>query len=526
MASYNIAQEGVASRPRVSPRAPRRGLWAAIDGLATGRLSLDHLWLLIAVAAPFVMLSRFTVQPNDFWWHIRMGQVILTTGRIPTTDFFTFTQTGQPWLNQSWLMQILLNLLYRAGELPLVIFAHAITITAGYILVMLACLATPGVGARATALATVCAAVLGVANWNVRPQSASFLCFGLLVYSIERHRLRGGRVVWIWPVLFALWANLHGAFVFGLALLGIYMTARAAEDLITRHHLSADTVRALIAGGVAVAATALNPAGPLGMVNYVLGFLKSKATINNNLEFLPLSIREPDGAIFVGLVTGFILLASYRRTRLPWYQIATLVLFGLGSLYTRRVLPWFGMGVAPAFALVVMSALDRPAETGATRSGRPLINTGLAVFVLLVAFSALPWFRPFLPASFGLPHSTNVATTPTRAAEVVCRLGPDLRLFNNQVYGSYLPWACPTVPIFIDTRMELYPAEQWRDYGRIVKAQFGWDVRLHEYGVNALFVQKESEKELIAAAKASGDWATLYEDDYAVLMQRIGRVIQ
>ena len=241
MASYNTVQEGAASCPRVPQQAPRRGLRAAIARLTSGRLSLDHLWLLIAAAAPFILLSGVTVQPNDFWWHIRMGQVILTTGRIPTTDFFTFTQSGQPWLNQSWLMQIGLYLLYQAGDLPLVIFAHAVTITAGYILVMLACLTTPGVGARAAALATVCAAALGQLHWDVRPQSASFLCFGLLVYSIERHRLRGGRVVWIWPILLALWANLHGGFVFGLALLGIYLAARAAEDLITRRRLSADT---------------------------------------------------------------------------------------------------------------------------------------------------------------------------------------------------------------------------------------------------------------------------------------------
>ena len=206
-----------------------------------------------------------------------------------------------------------------------------------------------------------------------------------------------------------------------------------------------------------MAATALNPAGPLGIVSYVLGFLSSKATVNNNIEFQPLSIRELDGAIFVGLVTGFILLASYRRTRLPWYQIAALVLFGLGSLYTRRVLPWFGMAVAPAFALALMPGLDRPAKSGARRPGRPLINTGLAVFVLLAAFSVLPWFRPFLPASFRLPPYAYVATTPTRAAEVVCQLGPDTRLFNNQAYGSYLAWACPTMPLFIDTRIELYP---------------------------------------------------------------------
>ena len=512
MASYNIAQEDVAAR--------QRGLLAAIGKLTSGRLSLNHLWLLIAVAAPFVMLSRFTVQPYDFWWHIRMGQVSLATGHIPTTDFFTFTQTGQPWMNQSWLMQIVLYLLYRAGELPLVIFAHAVTITAGYTLVMLACLATPGVGARAAALATVCAAALGVMNWNVRPQSASFLCFGLLMYSIERHRLRGGRVIWIWPVLFALWANLHGAFVFGLALLGIYMTARAAEDIVSRRRLGQDTERAVIASGVAVLATALNPAGPSGMVDYVLGFLSSKATINNNLEFLPLSIRELDGAIFVGLMIAFILLASYRRTRLSWYQIATLVIFGVGSLYTRRVLPWFGMALTPAFALALASCQDRPTGTHTARPGKPLLNYTVATLLFGVVLLFVPWFRPFLPGSFRLPPYADVATTPTRAAEIVCQLGRDTRLFNNQAYGSYLAWACPSMPLFIDTRIELYPTDMWQDYIRIVNAGYDWNTLLKKYGVNTLFVQKESERELISAARASGEWTMLYEDEYAALMQR------
>jgi hypothetical protein len=268
---------------------------------------------------------------------------------------------------------------------------------------------------------------------------------------------------------------------------------------------------------------AINPAGPVGIAHYVLGFISSKTTINSNLEFQPLSIREPDGAIFVVLIVGFILLAAYRRTQLPWYQIIVLVLFGVGSLYTRRVLPWFGMAVAPAFALVMASRQNIREKTQTARRGKPLLNYTVAALLFAVVLLLLPWFRPYLPVSFHLRPYENVATTPTRAAEVVCRLGPDTRLFNDQAYGSYLAWACPTMPVFIDTRIELYPAEMWQDYIRIGNAQFDWDARLREYGVNTLFVQKESEKELISAAKASGQWPTLYEDDNAVVMQRIGQ---
>lgn len=497
------------------------GLRGVMARLAKGRLTLDDLWPLIAVVVPLVVLLAKSVQPNDFWWHIRMGQITLATGHIPTTDFLTFTRAGQPWLNQGWLMQVVLYLFYQAGDLPLVIFLHAITVTAGYVLVARACLASPYVGARAAAMATLCAAAFGFWNWNVRPQSASFLCFGLLVYSIERHRHRGGRVVWIWPVLFALWANLHGAFVFGLALLGIYVITRVAEDAISRRRLNSETLRALIAGSAALLATALNPAGPLGIANYVLGFFGSKTTVNSNIEFQALGIREIDGAIFAGLMVGFIILTAYRRTRLPWYQLIVLVLFGLGSLYTRRVLPWFGMAVAPVFALALSANQEMIAESRSVRPGKPLLNCMMAAILFATVLLFLPWFRPILSTSISLPPYAYAATTPTRAAEVVCQLRPDTRLFNNQAYGSYLAWTCPTMPTFIDTRVELYPTAQWRDYLRIGNALHDWNARLREYGINTLFVQKESESELIAAAKASGQWTTLYEDDYAVVMQRI-----
>jgi hypothetical protein len=435
----------------------------------------------------------------------------------------TFTRAGQPWINQAWLMQILLFLLHRAGDLPLVITAHALTIASGYLLVLLACLASPQVDARAAALAAIAAAALGIVNWNVRPQSASFVCFGLLVYSIERHRLVGGRIVWLWPVLFALWANLHGAFIFGLALLGIYIASRTVADLSAHRRLQPEVRKALVAGAVACAATALNPTGLRGTVGYLLGFLGSRTTVSNNIEFQPLSIREVDGAIFAGLTVAFILLTARRRTHLPAHQIIALIVFGLGSLYTCRVLPWFGMAMAPALALAL--ACDSPTEGGlsAARTGRPLLNYAIAALLCAIVLLSLPWLRPLLPAELHLPPYARAETTPIRSVEVACRLGPETRLFNNQAYGSYLAWACPELPTFIDTRIELFPAAQWRDYLRITNAQFDWEARLQHYGVNTLLVQKDTERELIAAARASGGWSTLFEDDHAVLMRRIDR---
>ncbi|MGC8782406.1 MAG: hypothetical protein ACP5UQ_16210, partial [Anaerolineae bacterium] len=58
-------------------------------------------------------------------------------GQIPTTDLFTFTRAGETWINQAWLMQAFLYLVLRTGGLPLILFAHALIITAGYLFVKL-----------------------------------------------------------------------------------------------------------------------------------------------------------------------------------------------------------------------------------------------------------------------------------------------------------------------------------------------------------------------------------------------------
>ncbi len=94
--------------------------------------TLATLWGCVIPISLFVHLCLRAVAPNDFWWHVRTGLLTLQTGAIPTVDLFSYTQAGQPWTNQAWLMQIALAWLYQTGGVALVILAHAPIITGGY----------------------------------------------------------------------------------------------------------------------------------------------------------------------------------------------------------------------------------------------------------------------------------------------------------------------------------------------------------------------------------------------------------
>ncbi|MGC8782407.1 MAG: hypothetical protein ACP5UQ_16215, partial [Anaerolineae bacterium] len=451
------------------------------------------------------------------------------------------------------------------------------------------------------ALATIAAMAIGIVHWNVRPQSASFLCFGVAVYILTRAREGSTRLIWLLPPLFALWVNLHGGFVFGLGLVGIYAAARivtrnsfrnltsALSTRRSRNHpagahghaplLPRETRRLLAAAALSILALALNPGGPAQAVRYVFSFLASNTTIQKNLEFQPLSIREADGLIFFAVLLIALALLWRRPQAARADQLAVLVVFGLASLYARRIVPWYGMALAPTLALAMSDllapaspvsppsfpaqapnppapfpiraggeVLPSPGRGGAGGEVLPSLGRGGAggevlpspgrggaggevvprttimnyVILTIMAFFLIalsPWARPYAPPPFSRSYVVE-DFDPEEAAQRLCALEPTARPFTNIFFGSYLAWACPSVPTFMDTRFELYPAAMWRDYLRITNGLYDWEERLARYGVDTLFVQKESEFELVAAAKASGRWETLYEDAYAIVMRR------
>ncbi|MDH7485251.1 MAG: hypothetical protein QHJ81_03125 [Anaerolineae bacterium] len=492
----------------LSPRLPR---------------SLSQLWALVSLASIFVILGLWLIRPHDFWWHVRLGQWIVEHGRLPNTDFFSFTQAGQPWVCQSWLMEVVLYLLLRLGDLPLVIFCHAVLITASYGLLLWLNRQAGGDWRRA-ALATLAAATTGVANWNVRPQTISFLLFALTLYLIGtsgvRH-LQGTtpnpehRKLWWLPPLFALWANAHGGFIFGLALLGTALLARLWAWLRREERFP---TQVLLVTGFSAAATLLTPLGP-GMVEYVLGFFRHPVTRTQNMEFLPPTIRTLDGQLFFCFLAVWIALLLVSRYRPTRGESLRLLLFGGLALMSRRNTAWFGLVAAPTLAASLHCWAVHRGVPGKERVGHPGLNRTLAVLVGLATLLSLPWFRPYLP----LPEWRRAYVSPETPVEAVAflrSLPQPRRVFHDQGYGSYMIWASPEIPVFIDTRIELYPPAQWDDYIALSQARYDWLAILDRYGIDTLLLQRESQQPLIEAATASPDWERCYEDEQTVIFQR------
>src|SRR6266542_4678778 len=51
---------------------------------------------------------------SDAGWHIRTGERVLTTGVLPRSDPYSFTQAGEPWYAWEWGADVISGAVHRA----------------------------------------------------------------------------------------------------------------------------------------------------------------------------------------------------------------------------------------------------------------------------------------------------------------------------------------------------------------------------------------------------------------------------
>ncbi len=501
---------------------------------------------ILPLTAWVALISQLPTPPNDLFWHMRVGELIATTGHIPETNLFSWTVPADtPYVYGAWLGELLLYGLYRLGGLELVVFTR--NLLAAFLLGLVALETRRRVGSWPyVGLAVAGAGLLLLNNVAVRPQMFAWVPFGLTVLLLGRYgdgRLSIPALVGSLTGLMVFWVNVHGSFLLGLAVVGGVL---AGEALDRRPRPASDMRRARL-GGMALAlgamalATLANPRGP-GIYRYVSTLLTDTPTQRYVTEWQPPTLSGPVNLAFFGTVLILLAVWAYLRPSPRMRDVA--VVCGLLWLAWRsyRYVMWYGVVGLPI--LVEGLARLRPAsahdetrapaaepkpERVAERALEPAFTraTSLKAAVLLVPILLVqPWFLRELggartgagggPESFAAPVLTRA--TPVAAVEYL-RSHPGGRLFNELGYGSYLIWALHDVPVFIDPRVEMYSLELVEDYLAI---SAGYDVPalLERYGVERVLLSRERQPKLSLALGRSDGWERAYVDAEAEIWSR------
>jgi hypothetical protein len=503
--------------------------------------TLDHVWLFTPVALIGLRTLLTPIPPNDFWWHIATGRLIVAQGAIPTVDSFSYTQAGQPFFNQGWLAQLLMYGMYQLGGIPLIYMVQALVIVLAYGLLLRLCLQRTG-QVRLSVGLLLATVLLTFDNWLVRPQSYAFPIFVGFLTILTEYRLGLKNRLWLLPPLMALWVNLHGSFVLGGILIALTLGSEwlkrwvaawreaaswasqpigVPEDVLNRPmpERLPPLQPLLIWGVITGLALLLNPRGP-AVLGYVRNLLGTSAVTSLVTEWATPTIRDPGGAIFFLFLFLCVGVLTYARHR-P--DLTDMLLFGAflwNALGAARNIVWFGFVATPLVVVQAATLISTPRNARGV-VGSPALNGVLMGMLGLMLLIGLPWIKPaLLPPALGALLSED---TPVDAVNYL-RGQPDRphHLFHTEASGSYLIWAAPEQPVFIDTRIELYPYDQWRDYLNLSQGN-NVAALLQKYDIDGLLLNAEHQKPLIEAVRRDGGWAERYKDKQTIYFTRAAR---
>jgi hypothetical protein len=440
---------------------------------------------------------------SDMFWHLASGDWMLDHGQILGRDVWSFTANGTQYSVGEWLGQVVLALVYRsAGWVGIDVVRALLVGVAALFTARVTLRVQPHVGwAGVGVVGTI---LVSRMVWGDRPQLFTLALFPVVLDLLFAARLEGHlRRLWILPPLFLLWANLHNAFVLGLAALAIF----AVETLLERDRTRLRPFAiALVAS---VIASLLNPSGP-GALGRATAF--ARAPSDWIVEERALDVLTGPGLVFAFFLLVALTAALVRgregialRLGAPLLWPGLIVPFALLALTIQRSTPYACMTLAPFVAAMAPDALRR-ARTTAPEVPR----IAAAVSIVLVAAMLA------LVAAIAAPRDPDLSAYPAGALAAL----RDARgnLLNEYDWGGYLIRYAPEHPVFVDGRVNsLYPREIVADFQNAVGLAPGYRDVLKRWDIGLVLLRPDRP---LAAALREDGWKVLGSDATWVLLSR------
>lgn len=412
--------------------------------------------MLFVFANVAVYLSRPLYDP-DFYWHLKTGQWIWQHGSLPHMDTFGIppfpdsSPRTEFHFTSYWLLQLIMFAFYSLwGMTGIIIFRWLIS----GIFLLAFIRWTDVLDSNVSAVLAIGTILLLELYFIERPQFISFVCFGILLVILFRFLDQSGnKTLWrtLVPLtlLMTIWANMHGGFLIGQAIL-VYCVI--AESIKFYHPslspLSKQNFKILLISGItALIASFINP-NAVNLIKYMpIIFDANHYSNTNNLEqlsaFAYLKESHDKTVILyfaVMVLTAGTLLASRYRKNITW----------LGILAGTAFMGYQHMRLMPFFLVSATLFVTKFFETE-----YPAIKARLALFAMLVVTTIY-----CVGDEFKRVHEVTqngwipVYQFPVRSADFIANNNISGNTYTTVYWGGYMIWRTgPENRIFHDGRM-------------------------------------------------------------------------
>ncbi|MGH7844359.1 MAG: hypothetical protein ACREQW_04190 [Candidatus Binatia bacterium] len=484
--------------------------------------------LFVGVFASLALASgKRLLGDSSTGFHIRAGELMWESMSILRHDVFSFRFPPLPWTAHEWLAEVIMALIHRGFGLTgvVVFFAFLIALTY-YVLFRMAVKGRKNIilGVMVVVLVMVSSQI----HWLARPHAFSFVLTAIWYAILDEYQTgQRNRLFWL-PAIMLLWVNLHGGFMLGFMLLGLYLacnvagiifgTASATQESLPKAKRLALVVLACLASAL------INPAG-YEILLFPFRLVGDQFLMDNIMEY-----ASPD---FHGTVPFryllYLTIAIFGISTMP----VTLVELGLILLLTHMAL--YGVRYIPLFGIIAAPILVRHGHFILERAKGKWIDAFKALAEKIAVSNALS--RPHLWAACGgigvilyaaaaqVNYQFDPEKKPVAAVEFLKKTNLRGNMFNSDAFGDYLIYATwPQYRVFVDGRQDMYGPELLREYDAVIRVAPGWDKIVEKYRIEWIFFDADSA--LSVHLSRDPDWHLIFADKVANIFVRKNSVNQ
>ena len=491
----------------------------------------DLIFIVLLLAFTFGPLAQRLLWDADIGWHIRNGENILATRSIPHVDSFSATMRGRTWFAWEWLYDAIVGWIHRKSGLNGVVFLAALTIASTLALVFRITIrrgANLGIAVLFFVLCALASSIHFLARPHVVGWLLTIICF-LILDRHDRERV-SNRFLFCLPLLIMPWANLHGGFVLGLVLLGIFFLAGLLEFSRPRSaELRKSSAKVITLGSVfafSLFASLINPYG-YKLYVHIYQYLTNNFFMHHIDEFRRPDLHKGPAQAFLLMMALTVLAIVLARARLRWTEWLLILFSATSGMYAARNLPVASM-LLMMIAAPLLSAQLRFKTPKFVRWGELLDRARDAELrlqchlwpLVVVAVSALICFNS--GALFGrtvMNAHFDPARFPVQAVNALQRRSNRNPIFSLDSWGGYFIYGLyPETAVFIDDRHDFYGEPYIREYLKVIHVEPGWESVLDGERVNLIVMPSKSK--ISDVLRKSANWKESYEDTISTVFER------
>ncbi|NQV00849.1 MAG: hypothetical protein HQ537_01895 [Parcubacteria group bacterium] len=467
----------------------------------------------------FFLVNKVDLTIVDLGRHLKNGEVILQGDfDLLKTNFYSFTQPDYPVVNHHWGSGVIFFLIWQiSGFIGLCVFYLLISLLIFYLFFRLA---QKQAGFKISVLCSVLLIPLIAARTEIRPEIFSYFFIAVFFWVLWHWKkgLISNKWLFVLPVLEIIWVNTHIYFIFGPALIGLFLLDR----LIKKRKVFNKIFSVLILTSLT---TLISPFGLKGLIypftifkdygyriveNQSVWFLENLGIISNpNLTLFKI--------VFAILVLSFILLLIKNRKKFSIIYLCLAVVFSTMAWLAIRNFTLFGFFALLIIAYNIKKGMGKRIKFNSLNVNFGLVFLCLAIFLItfFIYYQKLPLTNKEF--GFGLVKDNNQSAEFFKERDIK---GP---IFNNYDIGSYLIYYLyPKEKVFTDNRPEAYSVAFFeQEYIPLQQDNNVWLEQDKLYNFNTIFFAYHdatpwAQKFLIERV-VDDAWAPVFADDYAII---------